>query len=53
MTIGMRTSRRAIIRATSSPASPPTMKYSVVASEIDATGQPRSLLKALRYTARP
>ena len=29
------------------------MKYSVVASEIDATGQPRSLLKALRYTASP
>ena len=32
---GMRTSRRAMSRATHSPATPPTTKYSVVASEID------------------
>ena len=52
-TIGMRTSRRAMRRATYSPATPPTTKYSVVASEIEATGQPCSSLNAVRYTARP
>ena len=47
-TIGMRTSRLAMRRATYTPVAPPTTKYSVVASEIDATGQPFSRLKALR-----
>ena len=47
-TIGRRTSRRAIRRATPSPVTPPTMKYTVVASEIEATGQSFSRLNALR-----
>jgi hypothetical protein len=40
-------------RATATPVTPLTMKKTVVASEIDATGQPRSRLNALRYTASP
>jgi hypothetical protein len=52
-TITYRTSRRAITRATATPTTPPTTKNSVVASEIVLSGQPCSLLKALRYTARP
>ena len=47
-TMTMRTSWRAINRATQSPTTPATMKKSVVASEIDASGQPRSRLNALR-----
>ena len=36
------------MRATARPAKPPTTKNTVVASEIDASDQPRSLLNTLR-----
>ena len=47
-TIGTRTSLRAMTRAMYNPATPDTTKNTVVAREIEATGQPRSFLKALR-----
>ena len=47
-TIGMRTSRLAMTRATNRPDDAADDEVDVVASEIDATGQPCSLLNALR-----
>jgi hypothetical protein len=37
-----------MMRATTRPVTPPTTKYTVVASDIDVTAQPRSRLNAFR-----
>ena len=46
--ITQRTSMRAISDPTHTPSAPPTMKNTVVAREIVLSGQPCSLLNALR-----